>query len=65
MNKSTGILLALLGLFLGIIIGFMWAPTKKGIHCGNDSGNTYIFKGSEDDFMDEEDNCDDEDSLGL
>jgi len=25
---------------LGIVIGFMFAPIKKGIYCGNNNGNT-------------------------
>ncbi|MDF2801374.1 MAG: hypothetical protein K0S61_1277 [Anaerocolumna sp.] len=37
MNKSTGILLSISSLLLGVIIGFLIAPIKGGI--GNNSGN--------------------------
>lgn len=41
MERTVKILTALTFLFLGIIIGFLWSPIKKGIYCGNNSGNTY------------------------
>ncbi|MEM1483272.1 hypothetical protein V6615_00180 [Oscillospiraceae bacterium PP1C4] len=41
MEKTIKFLLATTFLFLGIIIGFMWSPAKKGIYCGNNNGNTY------------------------
>ncbi|MFR3729087.1 hypothetical protein [Lacrimispora sp.] len=28
----------------GIIIGFMFAPIKRGIYCGNHNGNTDITR---------------------
>ena len=28
----------------GIIIGFIFAPIKRGIYCGNHNGNTEITK---------------------
>ncbi len=34
--KILSVVTALLG---GIIIGFMMAPIKKGIYCGNNNGN--------------------------
>lgn len=37
-------------LFLGIVIGFLIAPIKKGILCGDNSGNTY----GSDDVWDED-----------
>ena len=39
MNKSTGILLALSMFFMGMVIGFIIAPIKKGISCGNNNTN--------------------------
>lgn len=40
MNKSTGFLIGIIGLLGGIILGFMLAPIKNGIECGNNNGNT-------------------------
>ncbi len=31
-------------LLLGIIIGFVFAPIKKGVYCGNHNGNTQLSK---------------------
>lgn len=31
-------------LLLGIIIGFIFAPIKKGVYCGNHNGNTQLTK---------------------
>jgi hypothetical protein len=39
-KKSELILSTLCGFFLGVIIGFLISPIKKGIEIGNDSGNT-------------------------
>lgn len=39
MQKSTGILTALACFLGGIILGFLIAPVKKGIYCGNYNGN--------------------------
>ena len=41
MQKSTGILAAVACFLGGIIIGFLIAPAKQGIYCGNHSGNVY------------------------
>lgn len=62
MNKSTGFLLAISGLFLGIIIGFLWSPVKKGMHCGYNNGNTYNYNGwnDDDDIYDGLDESDDD-----
>ena len=35
MNKSTGILLGIVGLLLGIVTGFLLAPIKKGVTIGS------------------------------
>jgi len=51
MNKSTGIVLALAGFFIGMAVGFIASPVKKGIRvgririacnlcCNNGTGNT-------------------------
>jgi uncharacterized membrane-anchored protein YhcB (DUF1043 family) len=31
-------------LLLGIIIGFIFAPIKRGVYCGNHNGNTQLNK---------------------
>lgn len=41
MEKAIRILLASTFLFLGIIIGFLLSPVKKGVFCGNYNGNVY------------------------
>lgn len=41
MEKTIKILLACTFLFLGIIIGFLCSPVKRGVYCGNNNGNTY------------------------
>ena len=47
MNKSTAILLAALGFFAGIAIGFAYAPIKRGINVNVciGSNNTSCRKG--------------------
>lgn len=40
MKKSEVVLSTLCGFCLGIIIGFIISPIKKGIELGNNSGNT-------------------------
>jgi hypothetical protein len=35
MTKKEGRLLALVGLFLGMVLGFLMAPIKAGVSCGN------------------------------
>jgi hypothetical protein len=52
MKKSEVVLASLCGLFLGMVIGFLIAPIKKGIEFGNNSGNTtsnYYGKEEEED----------------
>ena len=39
MKKSTAILISTICFLSGIIIGFLFAPIKKGISIGNNSGN--------------------------
>lgn len=43
MKKSTVILASLLGLFVGIVIGFLISPVKNGLEIGNNNGNTRIY----------------------
>lgn len=40
-------------LFLGIIAGFMLAPIKKGIYCGNNNGNNGANRSLDDGDSDE------------
>lgn len=53
MRKSTGILTALVCFLGGIILGFLIAPVKKGVYCGNYSGNIYGGTQSPDKDLDE------------
>ena len=41
MQKSTVILTAMVCFLSGVILGFLVAPAKKGIYCGNHNGNVY------------------------
>lgn len=36
--------------FAGVVAGFLIAPIKKGIYCGNNSGNNYLGKDEDDDL---------------
>ena len=54
MNKKEKILLGAACFFAGVVAGFLIAPIKKGIYCGNNNGNKY-GEGNEDD---EENNVD-------
>lgn len=60
MRKLTGFLLSMLCLFIGITIGFLAAPIKKGITIGNncDSFNSN-GNGNAVDLSDPENNQDD------
>lgn len=35
-------LLILSSFLLGCLLGFLFAPIKKGVYCGNHNGNTWI-----------------------
>lgn len=39
MNKSTAVWMSIAMFFMGMVIGFMLAPIKKGITCGNNNTN--------------------------
>ena len=41
MKISEKCLLAAACLFAGVVLGFLFAPIKKGIYCGNYNGNRY------------------------
>ena len=41
MKKREIMLLSAAMILLGTIIGFLWSPVKKGVHCGYNNGNTY------------------------
>jgi hypothetical protein len=45
MKKSTGFLLATTMFFMGVTIGFLFAPIKKGVYVGNNSGNRNAGQG--------------------
>ena len=39
MNKSTVIWMSIAMFFMGIVIGFVLAPIKNGVYCGNHNTN--------------------------
>lgn len=41
MNDKEKVLLGAACFFAGAVVGFLLAPVKKGIYCGNNSGNTH------------------------
>lgn len=45
MNKKEYTLSVLCALFLGIVIGFLLSPIKKGLEFGNNAGNTTNYYG--------------------
>lgn len=47
MNKNEKILLGAACFFAGAVAGFLLSPIKKGIYCGNHSGNNYSNKDEE------------------
>lgn len=52
MKNNEKILLGAACFFAGAVMGFLIAPIKKGIYCGNNSGNNYL--GKEEDIEKEE-----------
>ena len=42
MDKNEKILLGAACFFAGAVAGFLIAPIKKGIYCGNNNGNNYM-----------------------
>jgi hypothetical protein len=61
LKKSEIFLLSSTMLLLGTMIGFLLAPAKNGVRCGNNNGNTYY--GDHDDCCDEWDCDEDEDDM--
>lgn len=59
MNKKEKILLGAACFFSGVVAGFLIAPIKKGIYCGNNNGNNYGESNEED----EENNIDELDKV--
>lgn len=53
MKKSEVVFTALFGFFIGIVVGFLISPVKKGFEIGNNSGNTTNYYGKEKDGEDE------------
>lgn len=47
MDKNEKILLGAACFFAGAVAGFLIAPIKKGIYCGNNNGNNYMNKDEE------------------
>ena len=52
MKLDEKVLLGAACFFAGAVAGFLIAPIKKGIYCGNNSGNTYV-PGEEETVKDE------------
>ena len=46
-NLPEKLLVTATALFFGIIVGFLFAPIKKGVYCGNHNGNTLPDKADE------------------
>lgn len=42
-TKSERILVTATAFLLGLVIGFLFAPSKKGIYCGNNNGNSTLL----------------------
>jgi len=59
MKKSEKVFMVLFGFLLGVVVGCLIAPVKKGIEIGNNSGNTTNYYGKEQD--DEEQCCEEQD----
>lgn len=60
MNKNEKILLGAACFFAGAVTGFLISPIKKGIYCGNNSGNKYNDKNESVESLDEIDKVLDE-----
>lgn len=59
MQKSTGILVAIITFLAGALLGFLMAPAKKGVMIGNNCGNHYSpgEDWNEGEWDDEDDCC--------
>lgn len=58
MNKMTAFLISTICFLLGLVLGFLIAPIKKGIQIGNNSGNNYVAKSKDNYSDDDADFCD-------
>lgn len=64
MDKNEKILLGAACFFAGVVAGFLIAPIKKGIYCGNNNGNNYMNKDEEEnDELNEIDEIDEIDKV--
>jgi len=52
MKKSTVVFTSAFFFLLGVVLGFVFAPIKKGLYIGNNSGNNYNTP--QDEFEDED-----------
>lgn len=52
MDRKMTTLIGLVCLLAGVIVGFLLAPVKKGIYCGNNNGNSYGGWGYDDEEED-------------
>ena len=52
-NAVSVWLFAVCSFLFGVIVGFCFAPVKKGIKVGNNNGNTVKYIGPEDEDEDE------------
>lgn len=43
-TKGEKVLLVSTCILYGIVMGFLIAPIKQGIHCGNNNGNTTVYR---------------------
>lgn len=46
-DQHVKILVTAVSFLLGMVTGFLLAPIKKGIYCGNYNGNTQIAESDE------------------
>ncbi|MDF2537335.1 MAG: hypothetical protein K0S76_356 [Herbinix sp.] len=47
MSKSKKIFIGVFGFLLGMVVGFLISPIKKGIEIGNNCGNSPNYYGRE------------------
>jgi|GEM_PF-2151774 len=46
-GKSCSLAGLIIAFLLGTVLGFLLAPVKKGVYCGNNNGNTVHNHGEE------------------
>ncbi|CDM69382.1 putative membrane protein [Clostridium bornimense] len=52
MKNKEKLLLGAACFFGGIVTGFLIAPIKKGLYCGNNNGNNFLSKEDMEKFID-------------